>query len=130
MENVTLTTNLIIKHLRKAFSLSQQELADICEVAQQEYSRWEQDGYKVNFKNLTKIALFYNISLDCFSGVIHEYKPFNADIDYDQSSAYQYFLKYKSNVVKKKDFPHIKDVFENIACGKEYITDYIEFLNN
>lgn len=67
--------NKTIKQLRQQHNLTQTDLANILNVSQREYWRYEQDGYSVNFHTLAKIALFYNISLDCFTGYISELKP-------------------------------------------------------
>lgn len=68
--------NKNIKLLRKENKLTQEELANILDVSQKEYWRYEQEGYSVNIMKLSLIALFYNISIDWITGFHRERKPF------------------------------------------------------
>lgn len=64
--------NMLLRKLRKAHGLTQSDLANMLDVSQREYWRYEQEGYSVNFYTLAQIALFYNISLDCFTGYLFD----------------------------------------------------------
>ena len=68
--------NQRIKELRKEHGLTQNDLANVLDVSQREYWRYEQEGYSVSILNLTQIAIFYNVSLDWFSGFHSTRKPF------------------------------------------------------
>ena len=71
--------NQRIKELRKEHGLTQNDLANVLDVSQREYWRYEQEGYSVSILNLTQIAIFYNVSLDWFSGYHSTRKPFFED---------------------------------------------------
>ena len=68
--------NKRIKELRTENGLSQIDLANVLQVSQKEYWRYEQDGYSINILKLAQIAVFYNVSLDWISGYHKERKPF------------------------------------------------------
>ena len=68
--------NRHIKELRLENNLTQTDLAKILDISQREYWRYEQEGYAMSILKLVQIALFYNISLDWFSGYYPERKPF------------------------------------------------------
>lgn len=71
--------NSRIKQLRIEHGLTQNDLANYLNVTQKEYWRYEQDGYSVNIFTLAQIAMFYNISIDWFSGLHPVRKPFFDD---------------------------------------------------
>lgn len=60
--------NGILKKIRLHHGLTQSDVANVINVSQREYWRYEQEGYSVNFYNLAMLAMFYNVSLDCFTG--------------------------------------------------------------
>lgn len=60
--------NMRIKELRIENGLTQTEIANILNVSQREYWRYEQSGYSINILNLAILAMFYNVSLDWISG--------------------------------------------------------------
>ena len=68
--------NQRIKELRKEHGLTQTDLANVLDVSQREYWRYEQEGYSVNITILALIAIFYNVSLDWISGWHDKRKPF------------------------------------------------------
>ena len=68
--------NKRIKELRLENGLTQKELAEILNVSQKEYWRYEQEGYSLNIAKLAWIAIFYNVSLDWLSGFYQIKKPF------------------------------------------------------
>lgn len=83
-------TNERIKEIRLEHGLTQVEVANVLNVSQREYWRYEQRGYSVNILFLAQLAIFYNVSLDWFSGYYPTKKPFyEAD---EQTSVNGYIL--------------------------------------
>ena len=68
--------NRRLKELRKENGLTQNDLANVLDISQREYWRYEQEGYSVNMTILALIAIFYNVSLDWISGWHSKRKPF------------------------------------------------------
>lgn len=68
--------NRRIREIRKENGLTQTELANVLSISQKEYWRYEQEGYSPHFFKLAHLAMFYNVSLDWFSGFNEEKKPF------------------------------------------------------
>lgn len=82
--------NYRIKALRTENGLTQTDLANILDVSQKEYWRYEQEGYSINIVKLGLIAFFYNVSLDWIAGICNEKKPIFKD---QQTSVNGYVLK-------------------------------------
>lgn len=80
-DNVHSSVNSNIKKLRLENGLTQTELANILDVSQKEYWRYEQDRYSINIFLLAQLAIFYNVSLDWISGFHDERKKFYDDSD-------------------------------------------------
>lgn len=78
-EEIFTLVNRKIKELREEYALTQTELAKILGITQKEYWRMEQEGVSVNILKLAQIAMFYNVSIDWFSGYHPERKPFFND---------------------------------------------------
>ena len=57
-----------LKELRQEQKLSQKEIAQILKVGQTTYSGWETGKFEIDFKNLKKLAEFYNVSIDYILG--------------------------------------------------------------
>lgn len=53
-----------LKELRKAESLTQQQIAEILNISRVNYTRYETDASRPDYETLIAIADFYNISLD------------------------------------------------------------------
>lgn len=68
--------NSRIKQLRKENGLTQADLGNVLGVSQRVYWRYEQEGYSINILRLAHIAIFYNVSIDWFSGYCDVRKPF------------------------------------------------------
>ena len=113
MNSVTLNPNFIIKQLRLGHYLTQQDLADAIGVSRPKYNCYERNGYNINIQRLTRIAQFYNISLDCISGAFMNYKPFYPDLELEDTEAHRCFLQ-KKIVIMKYGNANAKDVFNNI----------------
>ena len=71
--------NQRIKELRLEHKLTQNDLAEVLGISQREYWRYEQEGYGVSILKLAYIAIFYNVSIDWFTGLYPEKKPFFPD---------------------------------------------------
>lgn len=106
-----------IKELRIENGLTQVELANVLGVSHKEYWRYEQFGYSLSILRLAQIALFYNVSIDWFSGYIDKKKPFieNTKI-YEANIVNGYVLKEmkeaKSRGEKYKPHRHGEDQAE------------------
>lgn len=72
IKGIEYTLNNHIKQLRLENGLSQTDLANVLNVTQREYWRYEQNGYKPRIDKLTDIAIFYNVSLDWITGIVKE----------------------------------------------------------
>ncbi len=99
--------NSNIKQLRLENGLSQQDLANILNVSQKEYWRYEQQGYSVNILILAQIAIFYNVSLDWISGYHKERKPFFADAECNSVNGYTLQGMKEAKAKKEKYTPVI-----------------------
>ena len=75
-EEIFTCVNNKIKELREEHGLSQTQLAKVFGITQKEYWRMEQDGVSINILRLAQVAIFYNISIDWFSGYYPNRKPF------------------------------------------------------
>lgn len=53
-----------IKELREDHNLSQQEIAEMLETTQTQYSRWERGAYEIPCHVVVQLATFYNIPVD------------------------------------------------------------------
>ena len=83
-----------IKELRLENGLTQVELANVLDVSQKEYWRYEQFGYSLSILRLTAIAMFYNVSIDWFTGYCETKKPFTLNTKiYEANMVNGYVLK-------------------------------------
>lgn len=53
-----------LKELRKAFCLTQEELAEKLEISRVNYTRYENGKVRPDYETLIKLADFYDVSLD------------------------------------------------------------------
>ena len=58
-----------LQQLRSEKRMSQKEISAILKVSQTIYGKWESDIFYPTYKNLKKIAVFYNISTDALADV-------------------------------------------------------------
>lgn len=94
--------NRRIKELRLDNKLTQTDVANVLDISQREYWRYEQEGYSPSISKLSNIALFYNVSLDWISGISDEKKPVIKEKEiYDGVQINGYVLK-KMKIVKEK----------------------------
>ena len=61
--------NCNIKKIRTSYGLTQTDVANVLNLSQREYWRYEHGGYQVNSFKLMSLAIFYNVSLDWFFGL-------------------------------------------------------------
>lgn len=61
-----------IKELRKAFNISQVELASHIGVTKQCISNWENDNIMPSIEMLIKLSKFFNVSTDYLLGLTNE----------------------------------------------------------
>lgn len=65
-----------IKELREDNDRKQIEIAKILGMTQAQYSRVEKEIYELDYKNLTKLAIFYNTSIDYILGLTNQQTPY------------------------------------------------------
>ena len=68
--------NLRIRDLREDKDLTQKELSNILGCTQQTYSRYETGEITIDIISLSKLADFYNTSVDYLIGRTSEIKPY------------------------------------------------------
>ena len=64
-----------LKDTREDADLTQEEVADILEIKQTNYSRYELGKNMMGIDKYIRLAKFYNISIDYLCGLIDETKP-------------------------------------------------------
>jgi len=62
----------ILRYLRKKEKLSQKDIADKLNIAQQTYATYENGHYEPNIFYLIQLANFYKVTLDFISGRLYE----------------------------------------------------------
>lgn len=65
-----------LKDLREDKDLLQKEIAEILNIKQQQYSRYELGKNDVPVSILIELAYFYNTSIDYLVGITNESKPY------------------------------------------------------
>lgn len=66
-----------IRELREDKDLTQKQLAEILNCTQQTYSRYETGEILIDINQLTKLAKFYDTSIDYIVGLTNEFKPYS-----------------------------------------------------
>lgn len=67
---------LRIRDMREDADLSQQEVADLLNVSQTTYSRYESGVLDIPWQSLVKLAQFYHTSVDYLVGLTKEQSPY------------------------------------------------------
>ena len=67
---------LRIRDLREDADLSQQEIADMLNVSQTTYSRYESGVLDIPYRSLVTLAQYYKTSVDYLLGLTREKKPY------------------------------------------------------
>lgn len=57
-----------LKELRKEKGYTQEQMANILEIGQSAYAKWENDRTEPSFENLIKLADFFDVSIDWLFG--------------------------------------------------------------
>jgi transcriptional regulator with XRE-family HTH domain len=65
-----------LRDLRDDRDLTQQELADMLNISQTTYSRYESGALDIPSISLIKLAQFYETSIDYLVGLTNEKKPY------------------------------------------------------
>lgn len=65
--------------LREDSELNQEEVANILNIKQTQYSRYELGKNKMDFERYIILAEFYNVSLDYLAGLIDEPRKLHDD---------------------------------------------------
>ena len=96
-----------LKLMRKVKHKTQQEIANYIGITQNAYSYWENGKVRVDNESLTKLANYYNVSLDFLSGqkfyVTYPVNLWYADLqeDYYNSDDYQReYMEYRHGKVQ------------------------------
>lgn len=65
-----------LKDLREDKDLFQKDIAKILNIAQTTYSGYETENREMSYELLTKVALFYNTSIDYILGLTNHKEPY------------------------------------------------------
>lgn len=65
-----------LRNLREDKDLNQSEIAEILNISQTTYSRYESGILDISSISLIKLATFYNTSIDYLVGLTDEVKPY------------------------------------------------------
>lgn len=108
-----------LKELRKSHNLSQQKLANLFNVTQQAVAKWESHKSSPDYETLTKLAQFYEVSLDY---LLKSHEDSN-DCESDKT------LYFKDS---KKKFVNIEPAISKLKSlspeSQMKVIDYIELL--
>lgn len=64
-----------IRELRNQKKATQSDVAKAIGVTQGAYSKWERSELEPDLKNLTNLAIYFDVSLDYLMGIIDTYNP-------------------------------------------------------
>ena len=65
-----------LKEIREDRDLTQEDLAKVLQVKQQQYQRWESGVNKLSAENLIALCKFYNLSADYLLGLTDQEKNY------------------------------------------------------
>jgi len=65
-----------LKEIRKDRDLSQEDIAKILKMPQEQYSRYERGLRSIPIEKIAILAKFYNVSVDYLLGLTNERKPY------------------------------------------------------
>ncbi|MBQ8174253.1 MAG: helix-turn-helix transcriptional regulator [Clostridia bacterium] len=63
--------------MREDHDKTQSEIAAVLNVTQQQYSRWESGMYQKPIESYKILAVYYNASLDCLTGLVDTPRKLN-----------------------------------------------------
>ena len=101
----------MINLLRKEYFLSQKDIAIFLGMSQSNYSDFENNNILENkCKNLIKLCILYNVSLDFLCGITKKYSEVpNRDELIDKYNIDREYLKYLENKMKLSNLK-VKDI--------------------
>jgi transcriptional regulator with XRE-family HTH domain len=65
-----------LKNIREDKELSQKQIAELLNMKQQQYARYEKGINEIPFEHIIKLAKFYNVSIDYLANLTDEEKPY------------------------------------------------------
>ncbi|MCI9366341.1 MAG: helix-turn-helix transcriptional regulator [Clostridia bacterium] len=65
-----------LKDLREDRDLSQKDVADILNISQTNYSKYELEKINIPIEYLRKLSLYFNTSIDYILGMTNEISPY------------------------------------------------------
>lgn len=65
-----------LKDIREDNNLTQNKVAQLLNMKQQQYSRYENGTNEIPFEYIIKLAKFYNVSIDYLADLTDEAKPY------------------------------------------------------
>lgn len=65
-----------IRDLREDSDMNQQQIAEILETTQQQYSKYEKEIQEIPIRRMIKLAKIYDVSMDYICGLTDERRPF------------------------------------------------------
>ena len=70
-----------LKDIREDKNFTQNDIAKILNMKQQQYSRYENGINEIPFEHIIKLAQFYNVSIDYLAGLTDCSKPYKRIYD-------------------------------------------------
>lgn len=65
-----------LKDIREDHNLTQSKIAELLNMKQQQYSRYENGTNEIPFEYIIKLAQFYNVSIDYLAELTDEQNPY------------------------------------------------------
>lgn len=65
-----------LKDIREDKNFTQEQIARILNMKQQQYARYEKGTNEIPFEHIIKLAQFYNVSIDYLAGLTDYSKPY------------------------------------------------------
>ena len=65
-----------LKNIREEKKLTQAQIAELLNMKQQQYSRYENGTNEIPFEYIIKLAKFYDVSIDYLAELTDELKPY------------------------------------------------------
>jgi len=66
-----------LKDIREDNNLTQNQIAQVLNMKQQQYSRYENGTNEIPFEYIIKLAKYYNVSIDYLAELTDNPKPYN-----------------------------------------------------
>jgi transcriptional regulator with XRE-family HTH domain len=106
-----------LRSLRVNAGKKQQELADLLDISQQDYSKFENNKRDPKIKHLIILSLFYNVSIDTIINGINKYNP--APLTDKEKLLYETIINTKDSQIKTllEEIAYLKVVFAKKALS-------------